>query len=616
MLKRGALAGMPAGMASWMAIFLWLIAWPAQAAIDVTATGATPLGPHAELFEDATGELELADVLARSETLSWAPSGQQVIDIGFSSSAWWLRFGIENDAPVPVRRMLELASPLPDYVDVYAIDGQGRVVQQWHTGSRRPFMSRPIRHRTFVLPLYLGPNETRELYLRLDSHDGLLPAAPLYLMNDAEFLDRTQRELMGYSLFYGGLLALLIYNLLTFLATRERAFLYSVFYLGAFFLFNFGLRGFAYQFMWPERPHLNGQLLLLSGGLLTVALTLFSVECLGLRRHAPRMARGIVVLTGLIVACVLPALANHFAWVLRALIPLGIAYAALLLGVAAWLGVRRDRLALIYLAAWTSLLSGSGLFLLGESGVMAYEVSQYALESGAALGFLLLAFGLAVRINRLKRDKLAAERETYKLQRSLNRKLEDEVQQRTRELERANRKLEAMVRTDPLTGLLNRRQFESLVNEEIHRRQRDAKPLLFAMMDIDDFKLYNDTYGHQAGDEVLVEVARLLSSHFRRAGDRLFRLGGEEFGILLEADSFEAGRFAMERFRHDLQQLKIPHERSRHGVITGSFGLVCCDDYGQVPNAMALYEQADQAMYQAKEESRNRVVTRSLLLEA
>ncbi|MCE8033666.1 MAG: diguanylate cyclase [Halomonas sp.] len=619
---RYALAGMPAGLAKGMAVlfwlFAWLPAWQAQAAIDITepATTLNP-APQVSVFEDEANRLGIDEVLEASATLPWQPLQQETPKFGFTDSAWWLRLEIQNGSPAPLRRLLELASPLPDFVDAYAVDEQGRVVQQWHTGSRRPFASRPIGHRSFVLPLHVGPEETRQVLVRLSSHDGLIPATPLLLMDDVSFLERTQGELMAYSLLYGGLLALLIYNLLTFIATRERAFLHSVLYLGAFLLFNFTLRGFGYQFLWPEWPRFNQQMLLLSAGLLYGALTLFSIDYLNLRQQAPRLARLFAWLTGLILLSVLPVFADRFAWVLRALVPLGIVYALLLLGTAIWLGHRRDSLARVFLVAWGGLLVGSVVYCLRLGGFVPYGiVSEYALELGAAFGFLLLAFGLACKISRLKRAKLAAERETYELQRSLSQQLETQVNERTQELEEANQRLAAMVRTDPLTGLLNRRQFETLLSEEILRHQRDDKPLLFAMMDIDDFKLFNDTYGHQAGDEVLIEVSKLLRAHFRRAGDRLFRLGGEEFGILLEADSLEAGQFALERFRHSLQQLQIPHKKSRHGVVTASFGLVCCSDYRQAPSAMALYRQADQAMYEAKELSRNRVVTRSLLEKA
>lgn len=617
-----ALAGKPAGLAKGMAALLWLLlllpAWQAHAAVDVTApTIITNPASQVAVLEDETGGLDIEQILQRDDSRLWQPLQQEVPGFGFTASAWWLKLELENASLAPLRRLLELASPLPDFIDAYAVDQRGRVVQEWHTGSRRPFLSRPIRHHNFVLPVYMGPNESRQIYVRLSSHDGLIPATPLFLMDDASFLERTQSELIAYSVLYGGLLALLLYNLLTFVATRERAFLHAVLYLGAFLLFNFTLRGFGYQFLWPEWPRFNQQMLLLSAGLFHVSLTLFSIDYLNLRRQAPWLATGLTLLTGLMMLSVLPAFADRFAWVVRALVPLGIGYALLLLGITAWLSLKRDRLAQIYLLAWSGLMLGGLLYSLRLGGYVPHSlVTEYALELGAGFGFLLLAFGLACKLNRLKRAKLEAERETFELQRTLNHQLETQVNQRTRELEQANRQLAAMVRTDPLTGLLNRRQFEALVNEEIQRRQRDGKPLLFAMMDIDDFKLFNDTYGHQAGDEVLIEVSRLLKAHFRRAGDRLFRLGGEEFGILLEADSIEAGRYALERFRHALQQLKIAHEKSRHGVITGSFGLVCCSDYDQAPSAMAIYRQADQAMYAAKQRSRNTVVTCSLTEEA
>ena len=618
---RYSLVALPGGMAKGMAVLLWLYfasyTWPAQAEVNIApAADVIKPAPRTQVLEDAAGQLDIDQLLVQADTLPWQPLQQKVANFGFTDSAWWLWLKLENDSAMPLRRLLELSSSLLDYVEVYAVDAEQRVVQEWETGNRRAFSSRPVQHHTFVLPIYFGPEESRDVFVRLSSHDGLLPATPLFVMDDMHFLERTQRELMAYSLLYGGLLALLLYNLLTWLATRERAFFYSVLYLGAFLFFNITLRGFGFQYLWPEWPQFTQPMLLLSIGLLYSAFTLFSIDYLNLRRRAAYLSRLLWGATGLVVLGVLPALTGHFSRAVQWLIPLSIGYVLLLLGVACWLSLKGDRLAQIFLVAWGGLLVGIVLYSLRLGGFIPYGFgSEYALELGAAFGFLLLAFGLACKINRLKRDKQIAERKHYELQRSHTQQLESEVKQRTRELEQANRQLSAMVRTDPLTGLLNRRQFETLINEELQRRQRDGKPLLFAMMDIDEFKLYNDTYGHQAGDEVLIEVAKLLKAHFRRAGDRLFRLGGEEFGILLEADSLQAGNFSLERFRHALEQLRIPHEATEYGVVTGSFGLICCSEYSQVPSAMAVYRQADQAMYEAKQNNRNRVVSRPLTAE-
>nr|WP_232090350.1 GGDEF domain-containing protein [Halomonas sp. MCCC 1A13316] len=116
------------------------------------------------------------------------------------------------------------------------------------------------------------------------------------------------------------------------------------------------------------------------------------------------------------------------------------------------------------------------LYFLRVAGILPYNiVTEYAVQVGSGIEFLLLSLGLAWKINQFKNEKLAAERATVELQRSLNQRLEDQVLQRTQELERANRQLTILARTDPLTGLLNRRQFHELVDQEMQRRRRSGQ---------------------------------------------------------------------------------------------------------------------------------------------
>ncbi|SFU77467.1 sensor domain-containing diguanylate cyclase [Halomonas korlensis] len=569
------------------------------------------------MLEDPARELDIDTLLARGDALPWQPSEQQAINFSFSSSAWWLQFELTNTTSEPVRRLLELAMPLHDYLDAWLVDANGEFVREWQTGDRRAFDSRPIVHRTFVMSIPLPPGETRRVVLRLDTHDGLFDATPLYLMDDASFLAKSQRELMAFSLYFGALLALLVFNLLLYVVTRERPLLLYVLYLSVFFVLMFSSRGFAFQYWWPRWPTFNNQLIPLNIGLFAVTLAIFSNSYLDLGRHAPRLARVLVGLAGLCLVSALPALQGHYAPVFRLMIPAAIMLSGMLLGVAVWRSWHRDILARVYLVAWSVLLVGITLYFLRVAGVLPYNlVTEYAVQAGSGIEFLLLALGLAWKINQLKNDKLAAERVTHEMQRSHNQQLEAQVHARTRELEQANRQLEIVSHTDPLTGLLNRRQFEALVDEELNRRRRHGRALLFAVMDIDTFKAYNDTYGHRAGDVVLEKVAALLNIHFRRAGDRLFRLGGEEFALMLESDARVEGQAALERFRRALEGLGIEHRGSQHGVVTASFGLVACENFTQVTDAQTLYQQADQAMYEAKERHRNRVVTRSIISES
>jgi diguanylate cyclase (GGDEF)-like protein len=163
--------------------------------------------------------------------------------------------------------------------------------------------------------------------------------------------------------------------------------------------------------------------------------------------------------------------------------------------------------------------------------------------------------------------------------------------------------------TDGLTGIANRCKLEEHLAQEWRRLLRDKKPLTLMMCDIDYFKRYNDLYGHQAGDECLKAVAKVLARHSQRSGDLAARYGGEEFTLVLPAvDQMGAAKLA-EMIRQDVESLNIKHEGSPiSAFVTISIGIAC-----QVPTTESATEKliavADSALYQAKASGRNRVVT-------
>ena len=137
-----------------------------------------------------------------------------------------------------------------------------------------------------------------------------------------------------------------------------------------------------------------------------------------------------------------------------------------------------------------------------------------------------------------------------------------ELEELQQQLEETNEQLLMLSTTDGLTGLFNRRRFDQAFNEEWKRGERAQRPLSLIMFDIDHFKAYNDTYGHQVGDDCLREVARTLASIPLREMDKLARIGGEEFAIILpETDSEGAMRVA-NRIRESIKILGIPHSAS------------------------------------------------------
>jgi len=185
--------------------------------------------------------------------------------------------------------------------------------------------------------------------------------------------------------------------------------------------------------------------------------------------------------------------------------------------------------------------------------------------------------------------------------------LEQRVAERTAQLEEANRKLATLSATDGLTGLANRRHFDETLNNEWARARRTGQPLVVIMVDVDHFKKYNDCYGHQAGDECLKRVARVLREIAWRASDLVARYGGEEFSIVLPNTDACAGERLAEAMRDAIEQLAMPHQDSSMGKVTISVG-VALHAAGQERDAAGLLRAADEALYRAKHGGRNCVV--------
>lgn len=170
-------------------------------------------------------------------------------------------------------------------------------------------------------------------------------------------------------------------------------------------------------------------------------------------------------------------------------------------------------------------------------------------------------------------------------------------------LKQANERLEHLAHHDELTELLNRRAGLQRLDEEIKRFKRYGTPLSIAMYDLDDFKAFNDTYGHSAGDSVLQQITTLVSEMLRDT-DLHIRLGGEEFLIIMPGVNAEEAYQGMERVRKSVaQQSFTEHQLS----VTLSSGIA---SYAE-GSGSRLLDHADKAMYQAKQAGRNRVVIAS-----
>ncbi len=187
-------------------------------------------------------------------------------------------------------------------------------------------------------------------------------------------------------------------------------------------------------------------------------------------------------------------------------------------------------------------------------------------------------------------------------------------------LHEANNRLQRLVMLDGLTGIANRRCFDQLLDREFRRGLRTGLPLALLMIDADRFKVFNDTYGHQAGDDCLCAIAATLGPLMRRPADLVARYGGEEFVVMLpETDQAGAMELA-EHIRSEIRRLAIPHSGTGSAIVTVSIGVASAVPGQQAADSAALLAEADQALYVAKAEGRDRVQAakwgRAALLEA
>jgi diguanylate cyclase (GGDEF)-like protein len=189
--------------------------------------------------------------------------------------------------------------------------------------------------------------------------------------------------------------------------------------------------------------------------------------------------------------------------------------------------------------------------------------------------------------------------------RNINQILQQKVQEKTLALS-------TLANLDSLTQLANRRRFDEVLEQEWRRMRRLHLPLALILCDVDYFKRYNDTYGHQAGDECLRSIAQILRSHIKRPGDLVARYGGEEFAIILPNTECSQATQLATQILNAVLHLKIAHEQSDISpYITLSIGIssIVPNGYHQPANLVQL---ADQALYEAKSQGRNRLIMKPI----
>jgi two-component system, sensor histidine kinase LadS len=563
---------------------------------EVALAPATRYSIDHDLSASAEDEFRLID----TDAFQPLPHGNATF--GFVDGAYWFHVRLLSRDPQSHRRILVLDYALLDNIDLY-VRRDGGSMEHFVSGDSHPFGSRAISFRApnFFIDLHAG--EQIDLLLRAQSKSSM--QAPLKLFRETAFFQEIEDLQLGAGIYYGILLGLLLYNLILFAFLRDANYFFYTLYVGSFGLAQFCLGGLAFQYLWPNSPHIANLAIPLSMALAMLLMLQFVRVFLDLKTHLVLGNRVTLALMGMHAAM----LALSFVLDYRTAVLIGTAAvlpdALVMFGVSLVLARRGDVAARILLLAWSALLLGTSSYALVSFGVLPkIFITEYGMQIGSAMEVILLSLALAWRFAAL-RD------ENVRIMQTARDELEGRVSERTRELSdtltelaSANDRLRESNLRDGLTGVRNWRYFDAGYESMLAESHAAGRTFGVLVVDIDHFKRVNDEAGHLVGDDCLRLTASVIEKHAGTGGIPI-RYGGEEFVVLLPDTDAEAALATAESIRAAVAATPLMINGSKV-CLTVSVGVALASaDSGIAP--LELLQRADEAMYSAKNKGRNQV---------
>jgi two-component system, sensor histidine kinase LadS len=554
--------------------------------------GAEPLFRHVSVLRDPSASLSLEEVLAQTDRFVPAADAQDLA-LGYTQDTVWLRLEVASHAEQPLQRLIEFEYPYLELITFHKVAHEG--VARSLAGSTLSPEHRAYRHRQALFPLQLAPGEHATLYLQVRTQGSMTLNSNVW--EPQAFHERDAFVSLMIAVYTGMLLAFGLYNLLLFLGTRQISFLYYSLFVMSFGTAVLTINGIGPLYLWSSMGTAGSRMLPLGFTLSTAFAMMFARSFLNTARYVPGWD------VFLKVAAVVAWVASALCLVLPMQIALyqmsiiGVATTLVLFSVGVHCVVRKAPGARIFVLAWAMLLIGGTMLALRNLGLLPSNViTLYGIQFGSALEMLLLSFGLAARFNALKRQREAAQTALVRTLREQEVKLEQRVAERTQQLAEANTKLSLLATRDALTGLANRNALDEHLFAALRRTARRGDRLALIMIDLDGFKDINDTFGHEAGDGVLVAVAERMQA-VARESDFLARFGGDEFVVVAEQVEGEVAATAIaERLHRAISD--EPYLVDCALQLGASIGISLSD--GESITASQLLRDADLAMYRRK----------------
>lgn len=519
---------------------------------------------------------------------------------GFSEHAYWLHARLRNPTAAPVDRLVAGNTPWLDKVDFYVRDEQGRL-KYTAQGERS---NSPNASPVPQAGIHLEPHQSADLFVRVESRDPLAIALAVYTADAFVARQLTLRFWLG--LLAGSIIALAAYNLVLVLAMRKRSYLTFALHLLSFGAFVLVMQGAGMEGWLGWFGEQGSNLLYAMLSVAMIGMLAYTSCLLQLGRNWPAAANTLIAMASLRGLLAGAALFVPGAWLAQLSVALLIPEVLAIVICAGLMIGRGSAAGRVLLAGWALLLTALVAFVLVAFGVTPANVlADVGLGVGLLAGACIITFASALRY-----ETLHSRYETATLTASSG--IEKGVAERTRTLAQtmaamndANQRLRDANDRDGLTGIFNRRYFDTNIENMLAKSRIAHQPFSALIVDIDHFKSVNDRAGHLVGDDCIRLVARLLQETAGRLGPAL-RYGGEEFVVLLPGHAPAAAIAVAERIRSAVFGETV---NSRNHVIrlTVSIGVASVAASQRV-TAAALIRAADQALYAAKGDGRNCVI--------
>ncbi|MGJ1365710.1 sensor histidine kinase [Sphingobacterium spiritivorum] len=370
----------------------------------------------------------------------------EVPNLGISPSDIWLRLPVTNQGHA-TDLLLEIAYPLLDEVELFMPSASG----EYHSiklGEHLIFSKRQYKIPNYVFDIHLSENSSQVFYLRINSTEQII--LPVHISNELGFVSQVNRDNLVSGIYIGIVFIMAIYNLFLFFSVRERGYLYYVLYVLFAGITQMGIKGYSFQYLWPDWPSFATKGPIIFGCLSGLSALLFAYTFLQLKKNAPHARRFFCVF---IVLFTISLFMVIFGWEQRAFLCMqlvtGVA-SLYVLYISYRVMINGFRPARYFVFGWTILLLGSVVFLLKDYGLLEYDdFTSNAVQLASVIEMALLSFGLAYSINILKEEKevsqareLAISLEKERLIREQNIVLEQKVEERTLELTQSNESLQ------------------------------------------------------------------------------------------------------------------------------------------------------------------------------